>query len=125
VVPLGFIIAQITHFEFTKHTIVGSTYLYTVVVSIGLPGIITLLQFSQLAPQLLADRYSYKFINLPGSYTLVFAALCVEKIGFTSVTSLLYKLIETCFNFNEDEEEKIETVAHNEAFEINKNSIEV
>jgi hypothetical protein len=61
VVPLGFLFAQLTHFTFFPRDLLPS-YLYYPMVVIGVPGILVLLQFAQLAPQLLAEEQNISFL---------------------------------------------------------------
>jgi hypothetical protein len=93
VVPLGFIVAQITHFgNFPQDML--DPFTYFLLVNIGLPGILTLLIFSQLAPQLLAEAHSNDFMSLPGSFILVYVALAIEKLGITSITPLILEILQ-------------------------------
>ena len=92
VVPLGFLVAQITHFGRTP--VWSDPVLYFVVVIVGLPGILTLLQFAQLTPQLLAEAHSEVFLQLPGGFLLVSCALAVEQLGITQITTVAVAAME-------------------------------
>jgi hypothetical protein len=61
VVPLGFLFAQLTHFSFFPRDLMPA-YLYYPMVIIGIPGVLVLLQFAQLTPQLLAEEQSISFL---------------------------------------------------------------
>lgn len=94
VVPLCFLVAQITHFS--KYPRSGwPTILYDLVIVTGLPGVLVLLQFAQLAPQLLGEENNMRFMNLVGGYSLVNIALAIENIGITDFAWVLYKIIDT------------------------------
>lgn len=93
VVPLGFLIAQLTHFEgLHKENFPGG--LYFVVVTAGIPGVLILLQFAQLTPQLLAQQNSIPFLNLPGAYVLVLWTLGVESLGLVNFTWIVYFFVD-------------------------------
>eukprot|EP00602_Paraphysomonas_sp_CaronLab_P003171 CAMPEP_0185039316 /NCGR_PEP_ID=MMETSP1103-20130426/36053_1 /TAXON_ID=36769 /ORGANISM="Paraphysomonas bandaiensis, Strain Caron Lab Isolate" /LENGTH=532 /DNA_ID=CAMNT_0027578157 /DNA_START=126 /DNA_END=1724 /DNA_ORIENTATION=+ len=93
VVPLGFLIAALTHFEnLNRDNFPGG--LYFIVVTAGLPGVLILLQIAQLTPQLLAQQNSILFLNLPGSYLLVLWTLAVESLGIVNFTWVLYFAID-------------------------------
>ena len=97
VVPLGFLVAQITHFGRTPTvgTFWSDPVLYFLVVNVGLPGILTLLQFAQLTPQLLAEAHSEVFLRLPGGFLLVSCAFAVEQLGITQITTVAVAAMET------------------------------
>jgi hypothetical protein len=88
VVPFGFLVAQITHFGLLPMT--GfPPFLKFILVGFSLPAVLVMLQFSQLAPQLLAESNNDAFLSLPGAFSLVYAALTIEKLGVTYVTTLI------------------------------------
>lgn len=92
VVPLNFLVAQLTHFSgFPKNLL--PDYVYFPVIVAGIPGVLLLLQFAQLAPQLLAETHSMKFMNLRGSFSLVYIALCIENVGITEFAWVLYNVV--------------------------------
>ena len=94
VVPCGFVVAQIT--SFTSFPSKGmSQGLYFIVVVFGLPAVLVLLQLSQLAPQLLAEGHGKMFLSLPGAFSFVYSALCVEKLGVVSIVFLFLGKIST------------------------------
>lgn len=95
VVPLGFVFARLTHFVRLHRENYG-TLGYFLVVEAGLPGVLILLQFAQLAPQLLAEQNSIPFMNLPGNYLLALWTLQLEKLGIVNFTWLFYRVIEGC-----------------------------
>lgn len=92
VVPLAFIISNITqlnHFPTNKL----DSFLYACIITFGLPGVLIFVQFAQLAPQLIADEYKIDFMNMRGSYCIIYLALCVESLGITNCTWVLYGII--------------------------------
>mmetsp|Transcript_22127 Transcript_22127/g.37466 ORF Transcript_22127/g.37466 Transcript_22127/m.37466 type:complete len:620 (+) Transcript_22127:270-2129(+) len=89
VVPLGFLFAQLTHFSRFPADHLPS-YLYYPLVTIGLPGILVLLQFAQLAPQLLAEEKNVPFLGMRGAYVLTKVALAVESLGITNFTWMMF-----------------------------------
>lgn len=93
VVPLGFIIAQITNFSgLPTEDIDGG--LYGLLVNVGLPGILAMLQFAQLCPQLLSEEFSMAFMNLPGCFSLMCTSMVIEKLGLISFVWLLLAVVE-------------------------------
>lgn len=89
VVPLGFIVAQVTSFNKFPTDLLDPVS-YALLIDVGLPGILVLLQFAQLCPQLLAESHGMSFMSLRGGYSLVYGALMIEKFGLTSFVWLLY-----------------------------------
>lgn len=65
VVPLGFLFAQLTHFSTFPSNLLPPV-LFNPVVTIGVPGVLVLLQFAQLTPQLLAEEQSISFLVSAG-----------------------------------------------------------
>lgn len=61
VVPLGFLFAQLTHFSLFPMEMLPASIYYPLV-TIGVPGILVLLQFAQLSPQLLAEEKGVTFL---------------------------------------------------------------
>ena len=93
VVPLGFLAAQIMNFE--KFPASDLNYIWRLIfVGLGLPAILIFLQFCQLAPQLLAEENPRKFLEMRGGFVLVFATLVVERLGLSSVTWGMLRLIK-------------------------------
>ena len=93
VVPLGFVIAQLTHFERLNPDNFGKG-LYFLIVVVGIPGVLILLQFAQLTPQLLAQQNNVAFLNLPGAYLLVLWTMAVESLGLVNFTWIMYFLVD-------------------------------
>ena len=77
----GFVLAQITTFNGWQHGSINKVVFFIVVQS-GLVGVMTVLSFGQLMPELLAQEFPLRFMNMPGSYTigrisLFFDSVCV------------------------------------------------
>eukprot|EP01036_Dinobryon_divergens_P024224 gene24224-32655_t len=110
VVPLGFLVAQITHFGRTP--VWSDPVLYFIVVIVGLPGILTLLQFAQLTPQLLAEAHSEVFLRLPGGFLLVSCAFAVEQLGITQITTVAVTAMEAlCCNGENSQGREVELLS--------------
>jgi len=76
----GFILAQITTFYKWKSTGYDPVLFYIVVKS-GLIGVLTVLAFGQLMPELLAQEYPLRFMNMPGSYSVCVVSLFFDGVG--------------------------------------------
>ena len=50
-------------------------------VGLGLPGMLVMMQLAQLAPQVLASRHTKQFFNIPFAALLVGLALLIELFG--------------------------------------------
>eukprot|EP01041_Mallomonas_annulata_P001927 gene1927-3740_t len=62
----------------------------------GLPGVMIALTFAQMSPQLVADEYTLRFLNMPGCVTCIKLSMWIESLGiFThfswAVTNLIKK----------------------------------
>jgi hypothetical protein len=95
VVPLGFVFAHFTHFVHLNRDNYNAVA-YFLIVEAGLPGVLILLQFAQLTPQLLAEQNSIPFMNIPGNYLLSLWTLQLEKLGIVNFTWVFYGVIESC-----------------------------
>lgn len=75
----GFLIAQITTF----HTWQAGSYnkvLFYIVVQSGLVGVLLVLSVGQLMPELLAQEFPLRFMNLPGAYTIGALSLYADSV---------------------------------------------
>lgn len=97
VVPFGFLVAQITHFGLLPMSGFPPVVKF-LLVGFGLPAVLVLLQFSQLAPQLLAESNNDTFLSLPGAFLLVYVALTIEKLGITYVSTFFVGAIKQVVN---------------------------
>ena len=99
VVPLGFLIAQVTKFSgCAVGWIVSNDSLAFILIGLGLPIIVILLVFAQLSPQILADRHKLSFLQMRGSYAVVYLALAVESLGVTQATFVLIDILARAFD---------------------------
>ena len=71
-----------------------SSTAYIMLVGLGLPGMLILLQFAQLTPQLAAESDGVGFMNKRGCFALAYVALAIEKLGLTSFSWVLYAVID-------------------------------
>jgi hypothetical protein len=55
--------------------------LFYIIVKSGLVGVMVVLAFGQLCPELLAAEYPLRFMNLPGSYSVCYTSLWFDMIG--------------------------------------------
>lgn len=79
-VLVNFILGQIT----TMHTFPSDGYNpigFYIIVKSGLVGVLVVLAFAQLMPELLAAEYPLRFMNLPGSYSVLCTSLIFDAIG--------------------------------------------
>jgi hypothetical protein len=95
VVPMGFLFAQLTHYSDCPGNLIWlPPALYFPVITVGIPGVLILLQFAQLAPQLVAEKSPIRFLDMIGCYTLAYVALCIESVGVTEAAWVVYKAVE-------------------------------
>lgn len=71
-------------------------WVFTVLIQTGLPGALVVLAFGQLMPQLIAATHPIAFMNLPGSYAVVWIALTLERVGITHFSWLLMHVVKRC-----------------------------
>ena len=102
VVPLGFLMSNITLFHFENNTM--PAFLYFIVVKLNLPSMLVLMQLSQLTPQVLASKHIKQFLSLIGSSVLVLLALQIEIFGFTQAAYVLRALCEKVCFFNSNKQ---------------------
>ena len=97
VVPLGFLMSNITLFHFENNNIFPSV-IYFIIVNLNIPSMLVLMQLSQLSPQVLANKHIKQFLNLIGSNLLVLIALQIEIFGLTQASYVLRTFCEKiCF----------------------------
>ena len=97
VVPANFLIATI--FTFNLWTM--GPFWTTICVKLALPSVICTLQFVQLAPQVLAGRYTSVFLRLPGAKALVILALAVQNLGLTEISFMLCDYLHPDYTWSE------------------------
>lgn len=76
----NFLLAQIFTFDHFSNPGWPPALFYVVVKS-GLVGVLTILAFSQLMPELLAAEYPLRFMDLYYSYTIVWISLALDWLG--------------------------------------------
>lgn len=73
-------------------------FFYILIIETGMPGILFVLAFGQLMPQLVAATHPITFMNLPGSWFVIQLALLIETIGITHFSWVLTWLVKKIFN---------------------------
>jgi hypothetical protein len=76
----NFILAQIFTFANWQNE-EYSPILFYIIVKSGLVGVLTILAFAQLLPELLAAEYPLRFLDMYGCYSVVQISLVFDKIG--------------------------------------------
>lgn len=94
VVPMGFLIANITLFD--KYYGMMSPSLFFLLVGLGIPGMLVTMQVAQLAPQVLASNHTGAFLRLPSASMVVYAALAIECLGLTQCAYLVQSVVQGC-----------------------------
>lgn len=85
----GFLLAQICTFEGWHAGNVDPIAFYIIVQS-GLVGVLVTLAFGQLMPELLAQEFPLRFMNLPGSYSIGCISLFFDKVGVGHAAWAIY-----------------------------------
>jgi hypothetical protein len=88
----GFVLAQITTFKNFKNFTGAHPIAFWVIVKSGLVGVFIVLAFGQLLPELLAQEFPLRFMNMPGSYTVGAISLYADKIGVGHCAWTVYYL---------------------------------
>jgi len=76
----GFLLAQIftlANFENTGYDPIG----FYIIVKSGLVGVLIVLAFGQLMPELIAAEFPLRFMNMYGSYTVGYISLFFDAVG--------------------------------------------
>jgi hypothetical protein len=125
VIGLVFFISQLTSFPNMPHILPYG--LEHILIKSGLPGVLVTLTVGQLFPQLLADEYTLRFLNLKGSLVFIKAATFIEAFGvFTHFSWLMsYGLIAWVFRWKDRPSESgIAMVTYNpiEAMELSQSA---
>jgi len=76
----GFLLAEIFTFAFFVNTGYNEVLFYIVIKS-GLVGVLIVLSFGQLMPELLAAEFPLRFMNMRGSYSICYLSLIFDAIG--------------------------------------------
>jgi hypothetical protein len=104
VIALVFFISRLTSFP-TMPNILPAAFEH-VLIRTGLPGVMITLTIGQLFPQLVADEFTVRFLNLKGSLLFVKIGQFIESIGIFTHSSWLtsYVLIHYVFQWKEPPE---------------------
>jgi len=106
VVFVVFLAAQLT--TYSKLDIPFLPYwLCVLIISTGLPGVLFVLSFGQLMPQLIASTHPITFLNLPGTWYVIKLTLGFEAVGVTHFSWVLTLIAKFCFKLNQPDLSKI------------------
>ena len=82
VIFVVFIIAQITSFPHVPPNMWRLPEAFVLIlIQTGIPGIMRVLTFGQLIPQLFVEEYCLPFLNLPGCYAVTKLCFGAEYVG--------------------------------------------
>jgi hypothetical protein len=103
----NFMLGQCTHmheFPSDGYNPIG----FYIIVKSGLVGVLVVLAFGQLMPELLAAEYPLRFLNLPGSYSVVCISLLFDAIGVGHCAWTIYFVTRQfcCKSYMTEGEEK-------------------
>ena len=87
----NFLLAQVSVFPKWENDGFDPVFFFIVVRS-GLIGVLIVLSFGQLMPELLAAEFPLRFMNMYGSYTICRIALFIESIGIGHSAWFIYFL---------------------------------
>ena len=85
----NFLLAQVSVFPKWENDGFDPVFFFIVVRS-GLIGVLIVLSFGQLMPELLAAEFPLRFMNMYGSYTICRIALFIESIGIGHSAWFIY-----------------------------------
>jgi hypothetical protein len=102
VVFVVFICAQLTTYSRLKIDWMPP-FMFTAIISTGLPGALIVLSFGQLMPQLIATTNPITFMNFPGTWSVVQLCLCFESTGVTHFSWVLAAVVRCVFRMSEKE----------------------
>lgn len=95
VVLTNFLLAQI--FVFANWPSEGyNPVLFFIVIKSGLVGVFIILAFAQLLPELLGAQYPLRFMNMYGSYTMVYISLFFDTLGVGHAAWSIYYVTRRC-----------------------------
>lgn len=87
VVFVVFLSAQLTTYSDLELPV--PAWLFTLIIETGFPGVMVVLSFGQLMPQLVAATHPITFMNIPGAWLVIQIALGFEAIGITHFSWVL------------------------------------
>jgi len=99
VVFVVFLGAQLTTYSELKIDWLPN-FLYVLIIQTGMPGVLFVLSFGQLMPQLIASTHPVTFMNLPGSWAVIHMALGFEAAGVTHFSWVLSIMTKWIFKLN-------------------------
>jgi len=99
VVFVVFLGAQLTTYSELKIDWLPN-FLYVLIIQTGMPGVLFVLSFGQLMPQLIASTHPVTFMNLPGSWAVIHMALGFEAAGVTHFSWVLSIITKWIFKLN-------------------------
>lgn len=98
VVFVVFLSAQLTTYSTLDLPI--PQWLFVLLIETGLPGVLVVLAFGQLMPQLVAATHPVTFMNIPGAYFVIQIALGFEAMGITHFSWVLTFFVKCIFRMN-------------------------
>jgi hypothetical protein len=99
--------------------------LFYIIVQSGLVGVMVVLAFAQLCPELLAAEFPLRFMNLPFSYTVVWVSLIFDNIGVGHCAWAVYYSLRSFVCRGHISNEHGEAVAQTKPTIIKVNSAEI
>jgi uncharacterized membrane protein len=98
VVFVVFLSAQLTTYSDLTWNI--PRWLFILIIDTGFPGVMVVLSFGQLMPQLVAATHPITFMNIPGAWGVIKIALGFEAIGITHFSWVLTFFTKFIFRMN-------------------------
>ena len=92
-VLMCFVVAEVSTFPAWPQISGISPILHFIVFRSGLVGVFIVLSFGQLMPELVAAEYPLRFMNIQGSYSVVFVSLLMESVGVGHCAWILYSMV--------------------------------
>jgi len=99
VVFVVFLAAQLTTYSDLEVAWLPN-WLFIIIIQTGLPGVLWVLSFGQLMPQLIASTHPVVMMNLPGSWSVIQMALMFESMGVTHFSWVLTLVCKHVFKLN-------------------------
>jgi len=99
VVFVVFLAAQLTTYSELEINWLPN-FLYVLIIQTGMPGVLFVLSFGQLMPQLIASTHPVTFMDLPGSWSVIQMALMFETMGVTHFSWVLTIICKFVFKLN-------------------------
>jgi len=107
VVFIVFVVAKLTNFDFPKESLPEWLIF---IIEIGLPGAFVVLAFGQLGPQLCAQKYPLKFMNMFFTWSIVQLALALEFIGILSFSWVWAAIVQRLMRWKEPKVEEAKEI---------------